>query len=204
MKSSMGDKVRMTVILICLAIWGAMPAAPQRVEPGPGPAPGMEDEGDEGIEGIKHRSFLLEANLFDGRPVLEAKDKIGLTVQQEEKIENLMLAYEESAIRRGSDVKVLELKFASLLKGNRIDRHEMEKQAREIGRLKTDLQVGHLNYLLDVRDVLTAEQVQKLDKMKEKFRGSMRERMEKNGPRFPLPPGAPEGPEDPEEEAPLD
>jgi Spy/CpxP family protein refolding chaperone len=93
----------------------------------------------------------------------------------------MMLAYEESAIRRGSDIKVLELKFASQLKPNRIDRREMEKMVREIGKMRTDLQVGHLNYLLDVRDTLTPEQVQKLEKLKEKFRGEMRERMGKRG-----------------------
>lgn len=156
------------------------------------------------LNNLRFGLYMAENNLFEARLVLRLKGEIGLTAQQEQKVENLMLAYEESAIRRGSDVKVLELKFASLLKGSRIDRREMEKQAREIGKMKTELQVGHLNYLLDVRDVLTAEQVQKLDKMKEKFRGTMRERMERKGPRFPLPPGAPEGPEDPEEETPLD
>ena len=153
------------------------------------------------LNNLRFGLYMAENNLFEARLVLRLKNEIGLSAPQEQKIENLMLAYEESAIRRGSDVKVLELKFASLLKGNRIDRREMEKQAREIGKLKTDLQVGHLNYLLDVRDILTAEQVQKLDKMKEKFRGTMRERMEKNRPRFPLPPGAPE---DSEAETPLD
>jgi Spy/CpxP family protein refolding chaperone len=109
----------------------------------------------------------------------------------------MMLAYEESAIRRGSDIKVLELKFAALLKPNRIDRREMEKMAREIGRMKTDLQVGHLNYLLDVRDTLTAEQVQKLEKAKEKFRGEMHERMGKRGM---MPPPPLEDPKEMEED----
>ncbi|MCU0235991.1 MAG: hypothetical protein MUC72_02790 [Acidobacteria bacterium] len=153
------------------------------------------------LNNLRFGLYMAENNLFEARLVLRLKGEIGLSAQQEQKIENLMLAYEESAIRRGSDIKVLELKFASLLKGNRIDRRETEKQAREIGRMKTDLQVGHLNYLLDVRDVLSAEQVQKLDKMKDKFRGAMRERLEKKGPRRPLPPGAPA---DPEEEDPRD
>jgi hypothetical protein len=100
----------------------------------------------------------------------------------------MMLANDEAAIRRGSDIKVLELKFASLLKNNRIDRREMEKMAREIGKLKTDLQVDHLNYLLDVRDTLTPEQIQKI----EKFKKEMFERIRENRPDrkddFPQPP----------------
>ena len=130
------------------------------------------------LNSLRFGLYMAENNLFEARFILHLKSEIGLTAQQEQKIENMMLAYEENAIRRGSDIKVLELKFASLLKGNRIDRREMEKMAREIGKLKTDLQVDHLNYLLDVRDTLTPEQIQKLEKMKEKFRGDMRE---KNG-----------------------
>ncbi len=108
------------------------------------------------LNSMRFGLYMAENNLFEARFILRLKTEIGLTAQQEQKIENMMLAYEESAIRRGSDIKVLELKFASLLKGNRIDRREMEKQVREIGKMKTDLQVGHLNYLLDVRDTLSS------------------------------------------------
>lgn len=142
------------------------------------------------LNSMRFGLYMAENNLFEARFILHLKSEIGLSAQQEQKIENMMLAYEETAIRRGSDIKVLELKFASLLKGNRIDRREMEKLAREMGRMKTDLQVGHLNYLLDVRDTLTAEQVQKLEKMKEKFRGEMRKKMGKRGAMLPPPPGA--------------
>ena len=153
------------------------------------------------LNNLRFGLYMAENNLFEARFLLRLKTEIGLSAQQEQKIEDMMLAYEESAIRRGSDIKVLELKFASLLKGDRIDRREMEKMAREVGRMKTDLQVGHLNYLLDVRDILTPEQLQKLEKMKEKFRGAMREKMGKRGDRsMPMPPLA--DAEDIEEETP--
>jgi len=139
------------------------------------------------LNSMRFGLYMAENNLFEARFILRLKTEIGLTSQQEVKIENMMLAYEESAIRRGSDIKVLELKFASLLKGNRIDRREMEKMVRATAQMKTDLQVGHLNYLLDVRDTLSAEQIQKLEKMKEKFRREMRDKMGKRSGR-PLPP----------------
>ena len=133
------------------------------------------------LNGLKFGLYMAENNLFEARFILHLKSEIGLSAQQEQKIENLMLAYEESAIRSGSDVKVLELKFATLLKGKRIDRREMEKFAREIGNKRTNLQVGHLNYLLDVRDVLTAEQVQKAGKNERKVPRRMRTEMGKRG-----------------------
>ncbi len=146
------------------------------------------------LNSMRFGLYMAESNLFEARFILHLKGEIALTAPQEKKIEDMMLAYEENAIRRGSDVKVLELKFATLLKGNRIDRREMEKLARELGKMRTDLQVGHLNYLLDVRDNLTPEQIQKLEKMKEKFRGEMREKMGKRGPLMPPPPDAEDDP----------
>jgi Spy/CpxP family protein refolding chaperone len=137
--------------------------------------------------------YMAENNLFEARFILRLKSEIGLTPAQEQKIEDMMLANEETTIRRSSDIKVLELKFAALLKGNRIDRRVMEDMARAMGKLKTDLQVNHLNYLLDLRDTLTPEQIQKIEKLKkdipERMRDKLRERNERRGDFHPpMPP----------------
>jgi len=162
------------------------------------------------LNNLRFGLYMAENNLFEARFILRLKGEIGLSAQQEKRIEDLMLAYEEKAIRRGSDVKVLELRFAALLRGNRIDRREMEKLAREIGNMRTDLQIGHLNYLLDVRDALSAEQVQKLEKMKEKLRqGLRRGKMDRDRPGMAPPPHAgmaepePNDGDEPEPEAPI-
>lgn len=156
------------------------------------------------LNSLRFGLHMAENNLFEARFLLHQKDEIGLTAQQEQKIEDLMLAHEESAIRSGSDIKVLELKFAALLEAKRIDRREMERMARAIGGKRTDLQVQHLNYLLDVRDVLTAEQVAKLEKMKRAFRPRpfLGRPGEKGLPDMPPPTG--DGEELPPAEEPLD
>jgi len=162
------------------------------------------------LNSLRFGLYMAENNLFEARFILRLKGEIGLSAQQEKRIEDLMLAYEEKAIRRGSDVKVLELRFAALLRGNRIDRREMEKLAREVGNMRTDLQIGHLNYLLDVRDTLTAEQVQKLESMKQKLRqGLRRGRMDRGRPGMaPEPPAGmaepePDDGDEPEPEPPI-
>ncbi len=182
--------------IIFLLIMVLLPGALSRAQDGKKLLPNM-------LNSMRFGLYMAENNLFEARFILHLKSEIGLSAQQEQKIEDMMLAYEENAIRRGSDVKVLELKFASQLKGNRIDRREMEKLVREIARMKTDLQVGHLNYLLDVRDTLTPEQIQKLEKMKEKFRGEMRKKIGKRGAMLPPPPGAMED-MDTEDDPPMD
>ena len=151
-----------------------------RAEAGRKPWPNM-------LHNLRFGLHMAENNLFEARLLLRLKNEIGLTTAQEQKIENMMLAHEEAAVRRGSDIKVLELKFAALLKGNRIDRSEMEKMTREMGKLKTDLQVDHLNYLLDVRDILTAEQIQKIDKLKKYIPERIREKIRQRRGNFPQP-----------------
>jgi Spy/CpxP family protein refolding chaperone len=141
------------------------------------------------LHNLRFGLYMAENNLFEARFLLRLKSEIGLTGEQEQKIGNMMLAHEETVIRRSSDIKVLELKFASLLKNNRIDRREMEKMAREMGQMKTDLQVDHLNYLLDVRDILTPEQIQKIEKLKKEIPERIRENIRNRRGNSPPPPG---------------
>ncbi len=139
------------------------------------------------IHSLRFGLYMAENNLFEARFIMRLKNEIGLTSEQEGKLGNMMLTHDEAAIRRASDIKVLELKFASLLKNNRIDRREMEKMARAIGKLKTDLQVDHLNYLLDVRDILTTEQIQKIEKLKKEIPQHIRDKMRKRRGNFQPP-----------------
>lgn len=117
-------------------------------------------------------AFLLaENNLYDARLILAAKEKIALTKEQTEKIENLMLENEAAIIRDSAEIKIRELRFASFLKSqsNDIDRNQVEKYIREISRKKTTMIVHHINYLLDVKQILTPTQLQKLAETRRKI-----------------------------------
>ena len=151
MNQPIRNETRLIAIGICLLVLGVMPLVLSAVGQGPG----------------THSFFLTESNLFDGRWLLEKKDKIALTRAQEEKIENLMLAHEAFSIRCTAEIKIKELQFAAYLKTGKIDRKEIEKHIREIGKEKTNLIVDHLNYLLDLRNLLTNRQIETLMQIKE-------------------------------------
>lgn len=181
----MNKRIVFTLVMILLLAGLAPAQADRRMRPGV-------------VSSLRFGLHMAENNLFEARFILRLKSEIGLSAAQQKKIEDLMLAYEEGAIRAGSDIKVLELKFATLLRSGSVDRREMERMARAIGGKRTDLQVNHLNYLLDVRAVLNPEQVLKLEKMKRTiapppFRG--RPGM-KEGPGMAPPP--PDGGDEPE------
>ncbi|MCP5050750.1 MAG: hypothetical protein GY940_26540, partial [bacterium] len=49
---------------------------------------------------------------------------------------------------------------------------------REISQQKTDWVVAYINYLMDLREVLTSGQLETLDKLREKIKGSGRTRQD--------------------------
>lgn len=186
----MNKRIIFTLVLVLLLAALAPAQAGRRMRPGV-------------VNSLRFGLHMAENNLFEARLILRLKAELGLSAAQQKKVEDLMLAYEEGAIRAGSDIKVLELKFATLLRSASVDRREMERQARAIGGKRTDLQVNHLNYLLDVRAVLTAEQVQKLEKLKRSlapfpFRG--RPGAKERPGMAPPPPGGDDEPEPDETE----
>lgn len=121
-----------------------------------------DEKGDRDHRRHSIHAFLAESNLFEARFILEVKDQLNLTKKQEEKIENLMLEHETSVIRDSAEIKVKELEFATYLKSGKMERKQVEKFIREISKEKADVIIHHLNHLLDIRTVLSADQLKKL------------------------------------------
>ncbi len=142
--------------LVFLAILNAYPV-PQDPEEGP-------------FNPIRTAFLMAENNLYDARLILAAKEEIGLTKEQAEKIENLMLENEANTIRQSAEIKIQELRFTSFLKSQskKIDRKQVEEYIREISRKKTTMIVHHINYLLDVKQILTPTQLHKLAEIRAK------------------------------------
>jgi Spy/CpxP family protein refolding chaperone len=133
----------------------------------------MAERGSRGRDMVKHARFgihMAEKNLFSGSMLLKFKDEIGLTAEQVSKIEKMTDLFQEAAIRKQADIKVKGLKVRSYLKEEQVDRKKMEIMIREIAKMRTDLQVDHMNYLLDLKDLLTPEQIAKIESIKKESR----------------------------------
>lgn len=122
---------------------------------------------------MKFRIPMAEQNLFPARILLRMKDEIGLTDKQIAKIEEMRTARREASIKRKADIELMELKVKTYLKEGKIDRGKLEKLIRQAADLKTGMQITHINHLLDLRELLTKEQLEKIDELK-KNRRSMR------------------------------
>jgi Spy/CpxP family protein refolding chaperone len=133
--------------------------------------------------------YMAENNLYEARILLQFKQEINLGADQVKKIEGLMMAHEERSIRDIAELKILELKFAALLKNDRINRKEMESAIRTIGQSRIEAQIKHLNYLVDLKELLTVEQIKKVELLREHMRHRLPGRL---GERFQSGQGKPD------------
>lgn len=153
---------------------------------------------------MEHARFgimLVDKNLFPAPMLLRHKADIGLTAEQVSKIEKMQTEQQEMFIKKQAEINVKELRVSTYLKEDKIDRSKLESMIMEIGKMRTDLQVQHINQLLDLRDLLTAEQLKKLenfkqDRMKERMGKRMMRMKERFGDQPPL------GDEPPDEKPP--
>ena len=121
---------------------------------------------------INHHKFgfyMAGKNLFNAHTILKMKDQINLSGDQVNKIENIVLSFRESSIRKSAEIKIRELRLASYLKSEKVDRKQIEKVIRQISKMKTDCIVEYMNYLLDLREILTDEQFEKLKKINDEL-----------------------------------
>ena len=141
----------------------------------------LAQHGARGRDMVKHARFgihMAEKNLFSGSMLLKFKDEIGLTAEQVSKIEKMSDLFQEAVIRKQADIKVKGLKVRSYLKEEHVDRKKMETMIGEIAKMRTDLQVDHMNYLLDLKDLLTPEQIEKIESVKKERRHKRMEKRE--------------------------
>ncbi len=122
---------------------------------------------------MKYEMRMAEKNLYTGRMLLKMKDTIGLTAEQTAKIEKMEAAHKEVRDKRDAEIKALFVKLDAYLKEEKIDRAELERKLRAIAVIRTDMQIESINHLLDLRELLTASQLAKIDELKKEHRHKM-------------------------------
>ncbi len=132
---------------------------------------------------MRQGAAMAEKNLYRGQMLLRMKTELGLTPDQVKKIEQISLNFQESVIKRMADTKILELKFANYLQGKKIDKKTVEKMIKEIAALKTDLQIDRVFHLLDIKSILTPDQLKKAEELRMKFKRRAFSRMRDGGKR---------------------
>ena len=127
----------------------------------------------------------LLGGLASGHPFDRLQEKLNLTDEQADQVMGLISETRKEAIPIRSSIKTARIEIGDLLAQEYVDEEAVTGKADEIGQSVQDLIHLWTATLVDIRDVLTPEQMQKARLHFTKFlsrdhEGSWRERWRKN------------------------
>ena len=151
---------------------------------GPGMGPGMG--GGPGGREMSHEGPLISI-------MLDHKQEIGLSPEQEKKLRELRTEFSKETVRRSSEIRVAEIELDSLLEQERWDLSKIEPKVKQIATLQGDLRLARIKTLEAGRALLTPAQLEKLKQVGHRMRGPGGPGM--MGPGGGMGPGGPMGPQ---------
>jgi Spy/CpxP family protein refolding chaperone len=111
----------------------------------------------------RHREFML-ARLAENP---SARERLGITAEQADKIRSETDAFRKSQIRGRAELQVRGLELRELMRADNSDRAAIDKKLDEINAARLTQTKAEVHYRLDMRGMLTPEQRQKLRDMME-------------------------------------
>jgi Spy/CpxP family protein refolding chaperone len=97
--------------------------------------------------------------------VLAAAGDLGLPAAQQQTIRDTQRSHRREEIRRDADVEIAELELEEMMEADTLDLDAIESHMRQIANLQVDERMANLRLDRSVREVLTAEQVDKLEEL---------------------------------------
>jgi Spy/CpxP family protein refolding chaperone len=124
--------------------------------------------------GQQGRGLFTNQNFIPVRLLLQAKDKIGLSADQEKKISTMIDAHDQWVIKFGADMKIKALKLRTTLAAEQLNLKDAEQLIREQADMHAEMQIARLHFQQDVKALLTPEQLVKITELKKEFRAQGR------------------------------
>lgn len=113
-----------------------------------------------------------ELNHYPGpRHVLDLSDKLALTEMQKKETQALFASMQAKAMAVGKQIIDHESLLDSLFRNGDINTQRLDSVLQQIGRLQTQLRFIHLNTHLAQKAILTAQQIERYDRLRGYGRG---------------------------------
>jgi Spy/CpxP family protein refolding chaperone len=114
---------------------------------------------------------LLAASLVYAQPygLGRMANRLDLTDQQQEQLENLRLQFDKSMVQKQADLKTARLDLREVMGKTPIDEKAALKKQDQISSIKADIARARLQHMIDASKVLTADQLAKWKKMRRGF-----------------------------------
>jgi len=127
--------------------------------------------------GLQNRALFANQDFLPARLLLRAKDKIGLSADQEKKISAMIEAHDQWAVKFGAEMKINALKLLTALAAEKINLENAEQLIRKQADMRAEMQIAGLRLQKDAQALLTPEQSVKMAELKKDFRARARDEM---------------------------
>ena len=123
------------------------------------------------------QGMFANENFVPVRLLLQAKDKIGLSAEQEKRLAAMEEAHEQWLITFRADMELNALKLRKSLEAEPLSMKDAEGLIRAQADMHAEMQIARLHFQQEAKAVLTAEQLDKLKELKKEFRDQARDGM---------------------------
>lgn len=131
-------------------------------------------------EGPEMRGSGMHAPLFPGKWWKNPKvaERVALTQEQIDKLDSIFLKYRKSMIDIQANIQKLSLDLDDLLEQEGVKDEVILKQADSLISARGELQRSYVKMMLEMKKVLSPEQVKKLKELKAETRAKLRKKFE--------------------------
>jgi Spy/CpxP family protein refolding chaperone len=106
-------------------------------------------------------AMYADMNGYPGpKHILDLKDKLGLTKDQQKKVEDAVKLVKISATTKGDEIIVAEQELFSLFKSGKVNEKTLRLKLENIGKLRGELRYIHLQAHVRMKQILSAGQIQ--------------------------------------------
>lgn len=173
--------VLLALALLLVPLAGVMAQAPQpaQVPAGAHAGPGMGmGRGMGGGMGMGMNPARFPGPLL----VLRLAEKLGLSADQQAKLKSLNFSSMREQVKQSSQLELIRVDIAEILATDPVDMNKAAAKIKEAAGLQAEMKIKALRTGLEVRSILTADQLKKLETLHPKRAGG--------GPRAGAGPGA--------------
>jgi Spy/CpxP family protein refolding chaperone len=118
---------------------------------------GEQDKGRYGHEPASYR-HAGTADDIHHRYSEEMEEELRLTDEQKEAFNRNKIEYKKMVVIKSADIRAAEIDLAELLAKEEFNRQAVQEQVRIVGKMKEDLMLARIDFLLNLKSLLTKDQ----------------------------------------------
>ncbi|HZD41624.1 MAG TPA: periplasmic heavy metal sensor [Terriglobales bacterium] len=132
----------------------------------------------QGLEDLAHRlrqlfsrwgHYLGSRRSWEEQPlisiILDNREKLGLSNEQINKLEELKREFQKESIRSDADIRIAQMDLDALLSARTVDMAKVEAKVREMEHLRANIRLARIRTIEKGKQQLSAEQRDKLEEI---------------------------------------